>query len=304
MILIFLCLQQTEDLRCSARLLNEKFEKMSETKKAIIRELEFGGLMHIMLMNMPHKLLKELANSFNLDKNKSDTRHGSLKIKPKKIGAVVGINASRNKFSEKVSFKELSEENKEIFRRFEGKTLKNLTNQIMDIGVDNYQDRLRFKRIFILYIQMAFLLPTTINKVSPVHLAPIFRMDNIMECNWDNHVLNFIIKGITNYRLKKKKSIDACLYALMIVYFHLTKHKDKKEEVIPGLPWVSDWNRELLIVRIRAEIDGHMITDEQNTFSNLGVFYLCRWCKLTFRLFQGIIKRTKVKKKLKEMKET
>ncbi|QHO60294.1 uncharacterized protein DS421_3g106220 [Arachis hypogaea] len=219
---------------------------MSETKKAIIRELEFGGLMHIMLMNMPHKLLKELANSFNLDKNKSDTRHG-------------------NKFSEKVSFKELSEENKEIFRRFEGKTLKNLTNQIMDIGVDNYQDRLRFKRIFILYIQMAFLLPTTINKVSPVHLAPIFRMDNIMECNWDNHVLNFIIKGITNYRLKKKKSIDACLYALMIVYFHLTKHKDKKEEVIPGLPWVSDWNRELLI---------------------------------------GIIKRTKVKKKLKEMKET
>ncbi|RYR23826.1 hypothetical protein Ahy_B02g057317 [Arachis hypogaea] len=94
-------------------------------------------------------------------------------------------------------------------------------------------------------------------------------MDNITECNWDSHVLNFIIKGITNYCLKKRKSIDGCLYALIIVYFHLTIHTYKKEKVITGLPWVSHWNRELLVARIRAEIDGHIVT-EQNTFSNLG----------------------------------
>ncbi|RYR02264.1 hypothetical protein Ahy_B06g081078 [Arachis hypogaea] len=127
----------------------------------------------------------------------------------------------------------------------------------MDIGVDNDQDRLMFKRIFILYIQMTFLFPTTINKVSPIHMAPIFRMDNITECNYGSHVLNFIIKGITNYRLKKKKSIGGCLYAFMIVYFHLTKHTDKKREAIPELPWVSHWNRELLVARIGAKIDGH-----------------------------------------------
>ncbi|RYQ94814.1 hypothetical protein Ahy_B08g089752 [Arachis hypogaea] len=205
MILILLCLQQTNDLKCATQLLSEKFEKMSEAKKAIIRGLGFGGLIHIPPMNVPHKLLKELANSFNLDKNKLDTRHGSLKIKPKKIEAALGLNASGDLFSDKLSFMELSEENKEIFRRFQGKTLKNLTNQMMDIGIDNDQDCLMFKRIFIFYIQMAFLLPTTINKVSPVHLAPIFRM-NITEYNWGSHVLNFIIKGIINYRLKKKKN--------------------------------------------------------------------------------------------------
>ncbi|RYQ83956.1 hypothetical protein Ahy_B10g102845 [Arachis hypogaea] len=59
----------------------------------------------------------------------------------------------------------------------------------MDIGVGNEQDRLMFKRIFILYIQMAFLLPTTINKISHVHLAPIFDMDTITERNWGGHVL-------------------------------------------------------------------------------------------------------------------
>ncbi|RYR76817.1 hypothetical protein Ahy_A01g001356 [Arachis hypogaea] len=88
--------QHTKDLKCATRLLIEKFEKMSEPQKVIVRELDFGGLMHIPPLN--------------------------------------------------------------------GKTLKNLTDDMMSIGVENEQDRLMFKRIFILYIQMAFLLPTTIKK--------------------------------------------------------------------------------------------------------------------------------------------
>ncbi|RYQ96206.1 hypothetical protein Ahy_B08g091842 [Arachis hypogaea] len=87
---------------------------MSEANKAIVRELGFGGLMHIPPMNVPHKLLKELANSFNLEKKKLDTRHGSLKIKPKKIGAALCLNASGDLFPNKVSFKKLSEENREF----------------------------------------------------------------------------------------------------------------------------------------------------------------------------------------------
>ncbi|RYR73859.1 hypothetical protein Ahy_A02g008405 [Arachis hypogaea] len=109
---------------------------MSEAKNAIVRELGFEDLMHISPMNVPHQLLKELANSFNFEKNKLDTRYR----------AALGLNASGYLFSEKE------------------KTLKNLIDQMIDINVDNDQDHLMFKRIFILYIQMAFLLLTTINK--------------------------------------------------------------------------------------------------------------------------------------------
>ncbi|RYR69201.1 hypothetical protein Ahy_A03g015738 [Arachis hypogaea] len=196
---------------------------MSEPKKAIVRELGFGVLMHILPMNVPHKLLRELANSFKLGKNTLETSYGSFKVKPKTIGATLGLNALGDLFPDKVSYKKLSEENKLTFRRFQGNTLKNLTDDMMSIGVENEQDRLIFKRIFILYIQMAFLLPTTINK-------------KITEGNWGTHVLNFIIKGITNYCLKRKKSTNGCLYALMIIYFHLAKNKDKKREENPGLP--------------------------------------------------------------------
>ncbi|RYR70368.1 hypothetical protein Ahy_A03g016867 [Arachis hypogaea] len=175
---------QTKDLKCATRLLSEKFEKMSEPKKAIVRELDFSGLMHIPPMNVPHKLLKESANSFKLDKNTLKTSYGSFKIKPKTIVDALDLNASGDLFLDKVSYKYLSEEIKLIFRRFQDNTLKKLIDDMISIGVENEQDRLMFKRIFILYIQMAFLLPSTITKVSPVHIAPIFEMEKITEGNW------------------------------------------------------------------------------------------------------------------------
>ncbi|RYR60706.1 hypothetical protein Ahy_A04g017764 [Arachis hypogaea] len=138
---------------------------MTEEKKAIVRDLGFGGLMHIPPLRVDHQLLRELANNFKLRENKLKTGYGDL-------------------FPEKVEYKKLSDDDKIIYRRFQGKTLKSLTDEMMEIGVGDEEERLMFKRIFILYIQMAFLLPTKINKISPVHLAPIFKMDGILERNW------------------------------------------------------------------------------------------------------------------------
>ncbi|RYQ88340.1 hypothetical protein Ahy_B09g095589 isoform F [Arachis hypogaea] len=160
-----------------------KFIKISE-KKAIVRDLGFGGLMHIPPLKVDHQLLRELANNFKLGENRLKTGYGSFQITPKTIGDALGINATGDLFPEKVEYKKLSDDDKIIFRRFQGKTLKSLTDEMMEIGVGNEEERLMFKRIFILYIQMAFLLPTTINKISPVHLAPIFKMDSISERNW------------------------------------------------------------------------------------------------------------------------
>ncbi|QHO53184.1 uncharacterized protein DS421_2g45670 [Arachis hypogaea] len=155
---------------------------MSEEKKAIIRDLGFGGLMHIPPLRVHHKLLRELANSFKLGKNTPETSYSSFRVKPSTIGAALGLNASGDLFPQKVSRKELSEDNKQIFRRFQGKTLKNLTDEIN----------------------------------------------------------------------------NGCLFALMIVYFHLSKNKDKKGEERPAQPWIANWNREQLVERMRAEIDEHM----------------------------------------------
>ncbi|RYR07284.1 uncharacterized protein [Arachis hypogaea] len=248
---------QTKDLKCATHLLSDKFRNMAEEKKAIVRDLGFGGLMHVPPLRVDHQLLRELANNFKLGENKLKTGYGSFQITPKTIGDALGINATGNLFPEKVEYKQLykqlSDDDKIIYRRFQGKTLKSLTDEMMEIGVGSEEERLMFKRIFILYIQMAFLLPTTINKISPVHLAPIFKMDGISERNWGAHVLTFLIKGITDYQDKKKKAIDGCLFALMIIYFHLSENKGKKRAERPPKPWIANWTKEKLVERMTAE---------------------------------------------------
>ncbi|RYQ98495.1 hypothetical protein Ahy_B07g086225 [Arachis hypogaea] len=214
----------------------------------IVRDLGFGGLMHIPPLRVHHQVLRELANNIKLGENRLETGYGSFKITPRKIGHALAINATGDLFPHKVDYKKLSEDDK-------GKTLKSLTDEMMDIGVSNEEDRLMFKRIFILYIQMTFLLPMTINKISPVHLAPIFEMDSITEQNWGGHVLTFIVKGITDYKEKKKKAIDGCLFALMIIYFHLSKNKGKKRAERPPKPWIANWSKEQLVKRMNAETE-------------------------------------------------
>ncbi|RYR74390.1 hypothetical protein Ahy_A02g009084 [Arachis hypogaea] len=212
---------QTKDLKCATHLLSDKFRNMSEEKKIIVRDLGFGGLMHIPPLRVHHQFLRELANNFKLGENRLEMGYGSFKITPRKIGDALGINATGDLFPQKVDYKKLSEDDKVIFRRFQGKTLKSLTDEMMDIGVGNEEERLMFKRIFILYIQMAFLLPMTINKISPVHLAPIFEMDSITERNW-----------------------GAC--------FDLYR---KKRAERPPKPWIANWSKEELVKRMSVETE-------------------------------------------------
>ncbi|RYR16029.1 hypothetical protein Ahy_B04g073016 [Arachis hypogaea] len=158
---------QTKDLKCATHLLSDKFRNMSEEKKAIVRDLGFGGLMHIPALRVDHQLLRELANNFKLGENRLKTGYGSFKITPKTIGDALGINAT--------------------------------------------------------------------------------------ETGGGGHVLTFMVKGITDYKEKKKKAIDGYLFALMIIYFHLSKNKGKKRAERPPKPWIANWTKEQLVERMTAE---------------------------------------------------
>ncbi|RYR07913.1 hypothetical protein Ahy_B05g075411 [Arachis hypogaea] len=166
---------KTKDLKCATHLLSDKFRNMTEEKKAIVRDLEFGGLMHIPPLRVDHQLLRELTNNFKLGENRLKTGYGSFQITPKIIGDALGINATGNLFLEKVEYKKLSDDDKIIFRRFQ------------------------------------------------------------------------------DYQEKKKKAIDGCLFALMIIYFHLSENKGKKRAERPPKPWIANWTKEQLVERMTAE---------------------------------------------------
>ncbi|QHN87483.1 uncharacterized protein DS421_16g555490 [Arachis hypogaea] len=210
---------QTKDLKCTTHLLTEKFKNMSEEKKAIVRDLGFGDLMHIPPLRVHHKLLKELENSFKLGKNTLETGYGSFRVRPSTIGAALGLNASRSSH--------VQEDFHPLYTDGVPVTNHNQQNLPCAPGT-NFQDE-RNKR----------------GKLEST-------------CSEFHH------QGHKDYNLKKKKAIDGCLFALMIVYFHLSINKDKKGEERPPQPWIANWTREQLVERMKAEVDEHMIS-EKNT---------------------------------------
>ncbi|KAL4344227.1 hypothetical protein AHAS_Ahas11G0157300 [Arachis hypogaea] len=59
----------------------------------------------------------------------------NIELSIKNLQRKQSYNTQGDLFPQKVNYKELSEDDKEIFRRFQGKTLKSLTDEMMDIGV-------------------------------------------------------------------------------------------------------------------------------------------------------------------------
>ena len=87
--------------------------------------------------------------------------------------------------------------------------------------------------------------------------------------------MTFMIKGITDYQeKKKKKAIDGCLFALMIIYFHLSENKGKKRAERPPKPWIANWTKEQLVERMTAEREEILVSKH----NMLLVFYLPECC--------------------------
>ncbi|KAL4301203.1 hypothetical protein AHAS_Ahas17G0277400 [Arachis hypogaea] len=141
---------------------------------------------------------------------------------------------------------------------------------MMEMSVDGEENRLKLKSTFILYIQMFFLLPRTINKVYLVHLLPILHVDTIRQWNWGGHVLNFLIKGIREHTLHKKYAVNGCLYALIIVYFHESTHKNRPVmkflnhhgcNIGPKSCWLKEYKLRLRMIWIESKKKKHVIVD-------------------------------------------
>ncbi|KAL4374809.1 hypothetical protein AHAS_Ahas05G0218900 [Arachis hypogaea] len=156
---------------------------MNNDKKALVEELRFFAMTHIPALNVSHKLLKELTYSFDLYNSTLQTRYGVIEITLKKKRDSLGLNASRERYPNKITNKEINKEQKEVIENFKGCTLSQLTKSLIDMSVDGLKNQLKFKRTFILFIQKCYLLPTTINKIFPIHMPPILHMDTIQEWN-------------------------------------------------------------------------------------------------------------------------
>ncbi|RYR31426.1 hypothetical protein Ahy_B01g056230 [Arachis hypogaea] len=75
--------------------------EMSQEKKDIVEEMEFGALANVPEMNVSNTLMKELLDRFDEEKRCLKTLQGKIYITLQKVAAAISITNAGNRFPEK-----------------------------------------------------------------------------------------------------------------------------------------------------------------------------------------------------------
>ncbi|MED6214105.1 hypothetical protein PIB30_099783, partial [Stylosanthes scabra] len=79
--------------RCSPSDVAKLLEKLSSEQKAVVRDMGFGALENLSILNISKKMMMELVDSFNTNANSMRTTLGRIKLDASKIGDALGLNA-------------------------------------------------------------------------------------------------------------------------------------------------------------------------------------------------------------------
>ncbi|MED6142444.1 hypothetical protein PIB30_113752, partial [Stylosanthes scabra] len=78
--------------RCSPSDVAKLLEKLSSEQKAVVRDMGFGALENLSILNISKKMMMELVDSFNTNDNSMRTTLGRIKLDASKIGDALGLN--------------------------------------------------------------------------------------------------------------------------------------------------------------------------------------------------------------------
>ncbi|MED6145835.1 hypothetical protein PIB30_028821 [Stylosanthes scabra] len=185
---------------------NECLRRDAE-KMALIEELGFGAFSHLTCYNLKQHMLKELVNIYDIHDNTIHSVHGDVEITTDKIGKALGLSWNGDPFDDKVSEKDLNDEDHAIFKMFQGKSQAELTMLVKRTPVDTEANQNLFKRAFLIFIQKVFLLPTSSPNVTPKALPTLFGLENTRGRNWALYVHDFLLEEIKKAKLNNTKGL-------------------------------------------------------------------------------------------------
>ncbi|RCV27089.1 hypothetical protein SETIT_5G296900v2 [Setaria italica] len=149
---------------------------LNQEQKDAIEKAGFGSLLKLKDIEIRRELCKEIAYSFDLDKEEFNIQENKVKISIKDVEHILGFPSQGD---------EIKEHHSSELREY---LSKNKT----------YGDD--FIRIFVLYTIGFYLCPTLQPYVKSDYLGLVEEIDNIKNLNWSSLVLNFLIRSIREYR--------------------------------------------------------------------------------------------------------
>ncbi|MED6123259.1 hypothetical protein PIB30_047481 [Stylosanthes scabra] len=207
------------------------FEYMKDypDKLRLVNEMGFGALSHLPTNNLDQQLLKQIYDRYDIHDNTIYSNAAAVKLTTRKIGDALGLCSKGTAYETRVVRKNLSQEDKDVHKFFQGKTAVELTEL------------------------KAFLLPNSTARIVPTALTTIFDLETTSKRNWALHVHDFLILELKKAKQNNAAAIHECVYVLMIIYFHETQFGENLKEIEARAPWIAYWKGDTLKRRLKQE---------------------------------------------------
>ncbi|XP_072061212.1 uncharacterized protein [Arachis hypogaea] len=106
--------------------------------------------------------------------------------------------------------------------------------------METEQQRMTFRRYFIMVVLKMFLNPTSQQTISPWHLPPILDVSNPRRFHWPYHILHWLREAIRKFQDENRETCGGCMFVLLVLYFHRLKHGPLHACRVPE-PWIVEW---------------------------------------------------------------
>ncbi|MED6179604.1 hypothetical protein PIB30_002428 [Stylosanthes scabra] len=225
-------------------------------KRALIHEMGFGAIVeNVPNFNISNIVMMELVDSFDTRDNTIRTYQGSYKVDVTKIGHALGLKSRGLTYRQKMLKKDTPVDQYDAANALRKKTLAQLREMVKSIKMDSPENITTFKRAFILYIQKTLLCPNISGPLDPRTLTTVLDVSNPREMNWARHVLGYLVQSIKELRAKNQKSVDGCVFALLIIYLQETHFEEGCQDEEAQHSWIDYWKGETLQEKIKVEFE-------------------------------------------------
>ncbi|QHO16238.1 uncharacterized protein DS421_10g301920 [Arachis hypogaea] len=198
--------KKTLDTRCSSTAIADIMEHLEDKypiKYQKVDKMGFGCLKHIPKWSMNQDLIVALARSYNKDRM-------HLEVETRDIP-----------------------KHHHLIETFEGRTQKEVKTHVIRCSVTEEVEKEEFCCYFIMFVMKAFLFASFIPCVIDV--------GNPMKFFWGRHIYDCVKEDLRKYKEDGIKTIDGCMFALLILYLHTNKHGDLRGYFGGVEPWIKEW---------------------------------------------------------------
>ncbi|QHO21338.1 uncharacterized protein DS421_11g345800 [Arachis hypogaea] len=262
---------------CVASVMKQLGSDTGREKNNRGQNMGFGWLQYVPEWAVNQDMMVALASSYSQDEK-------SLIVGTRKISISIQ-SIARFKIPETPA-------EHQLVNSFTGKTQADLKMDVITYLMQSNADRINFQRQFIMLIAKCLFFSSPKATVSDIHIRAAIDVSNPRKIYWARYIYDFLIEGVLRFQDVGKKTVDGCMFALLIIYLHAKKNGDLGRYNGREL-WIRDWSL--------ADLKK---MDEEESTSHSGLLNLIGKMSGLPKKHNRVLKRECIRKKRKSNRKT